>query len=337
MRIAITGASGNLGTALLRQLSRENETRGAGHQVVGISRRRPLGAPPYDRADWVGADISQDASIDTLSRAFDGADVVVHLAWLIQPSYDRQLLLETNQGGTRRVIEAVRRVGVGHLVHASSVGVYSPRRHRSPVTEDWPREGVETSSYSVDKAAAERLLDEAESFVRISRIRPGLILQGAAASEISRYFLPRWLPPALVRTGPLRYAPYPAEFSLQFVHANDVARAFVSVIEQRAPGAFNVVADPIIDRDTWRAIFGGIGPAPKLGLLRRAAELSWKAHLQPTDPGWVDLAASVPVLSSARIRELGWSPAHRADEALLEFVRGLNHRSGTRSPALAPR
>lgn len=333
MRIVITGASGNFGTALLRQLSQ------AEHQLVGISRRRPPHTPPYDRADWIQADLSEPDSQAILTDAFAGADAVVHLAWLIQPSYDRELLRRTNQNGTRRVIAAAQRAGVQHLVHASSVGVYSPRRHRSPVNEDWPRDGVPTSSYSVDKAAAEHMLDDAEqeSSMVISRIRPGLIMQGAAASEISRYFLPRWLLPSLVRPGLLRFAPYPAGFALQFVHANDVARAVVVVLEHRAAGAFNVVAEPVMDRPAWRQCFGGVAPSVPTTLLRRLASLSWRAHLQPTDPGWIDLAASVPLLSSARIRALGWVPEHSADEVLLEFVKGLSRKSGTASPVLAPR
>lgn len=337
MRIVITGASGNLGTALLRQLSLSEATDGL--ELVGICRRRPPQLPPYDRASWVETDLSEPGSEQVLTRAFEGADAVVHLAWLIQPSYNRQLLWQTNQGGTERVVRAAQRAGVGQLVHASSVGVYSPRRHRSPVNEDWPREGVASSSYSVDKAAAEHLLDrlEAESSMIVTRMRPGLIMQGAAASEISRYFLPRWLPPTLVRPAALRFLPLPVEFSLQFVHANDVARAFVTVLEARASGAFNVVTDPVIDRQAWQRCFGGVAPAVTPALLRQLASLSWRAHLQPVDPGWIDLAANVPVLSSARIRAVGWRPAHFADEVLLEFVRGLSHRSGTGSPALQPR
>jgi len=336
MRIVITGASGNLGTGLLRQLA---QSGGPAHELVGVCRRLPPQRAPYDQAEWFALDISQPHAQLELARAFEGADAVVHLAWLIQPSYDREQLRRTNQDGSARVQAAVREAGVPHLVHASSVGVYSPRTDLDPVTEDWPREGVPSSHYSLDKAAVEHQLDELEQHgdVVVSRVRPSLIMQGSAASEISRYFLPHWLPPVLVRPGALRLVPYPEQFHLQFVHANDVGRAIVAVLEHRAPGAFNVAAGPAIDRGQWRRLFGRVAPSLPLPVVRALAAASWRAHLQPVDPGWVDLAAAAPLLDTTRIRELGWRPAHRADEALTEFVGGLIRKSGTPSPALAPR
>ena len=263
MRIVITGASGNVGSALLRALT---EDPAESHQLVGISRRPARTEPPFDRAEWISADLSEPASADVLAEAFTGADAVVHLAWLIQPSYDREQLRRTNQHGTARVIEAVSRAGVPHLVHFSSVGVYSPSENAQPVSEDYPHGGVAGSPYSVDKAAAEQLLDEFESSLAeggdpsttVTRMRPGLILQGAAASEISRYFLPRPLPTSLLRPSMLRLVPFPTALNLQFVHADDVARAVLLVLRHRAGGAFNVATEPIVNRASWKEMFGGV-------------------------------------------------------------------------------
>ena len=109
----------------------------------------------------------------------------------------RQALRRTNVDGTRRVIEAVRRAGVAHLVAASSVGAYSPAPDDVPRREQWPTEGIRSSEYSVDKAAMERLLDEAEVLqpdLVVSRLRPALIFQKHAGAEIQRYFLGRLFP-----------------------------------------------------------------------------------------------------------------------------------------------
>jgi NAD(P)-dependent dehydrogenase (short-subunit alcohol dehydrogenase family) len=68
------------------------------------------------------------------------------------------------------------------------------------------------------------------------------------------------------------------------------------------------------------------------------ANASWRAHLQPTDPGWVDLAASMPLLKTDRARtELEWEPTSRADALLTTFVDALSRGRGTPSPALQPR
>jgi UDP-glucose 4-epimerase len=90
MRVVVTGASGNVGTALLRALSAE-------HDVVGLVRRPPAPQGVYERADWRSLDLTEPAAIAFLCQAFDGADVVVHLAWGFQPTRDTQYLTPTRR------------------------------------------------------------------------------------------------------------------------------------------------------------------------------------------------------------------------------------------------
>jgi hypothetical protein len=73
------------------------------------------------------------------------------------------------------------------------------------------------------------------------------------------------------------------------------------------------------------------------GLLRGLAAATWRLRLQPTPPGWVDLALGVPLLDTGRARsELGWDPRYRAGEALLELLDGLRDRAGAPTPPLDP-
>src|SRR5947209_20174899 len=96
MRVVVTGATGNVGTSLLRRLS----TEPAVTSIVGLARRAPdLDLP---KVEWVAADVSRD----DLGPALAGADVVVHLAWLIQPSHRLDVLEATNGAGTKRVCDA---------------------------------------------------------------------------------------------------------------------------------------------------------------------------------------------------------------------------------------
>jgi hypothetical protein len=61
--------------------------------------------------------------------------------------------------------------------------------------------------------------------------------------------------------------------------------------------------------------------------LRAAADWSWRARLQPTPPGWLDMGLGVPVMDVSRIRgELGWEPRRGAGEALMELLVGLRRR-----------
>jgi UDP-glucose 4-epimerase len=328
MRIAVTGATGNVGSAVVRRLRRD------GHDVVGVVRRPPDGADP---GAWVRADLSRDCH-DVLVGAFRGADAVVHLVWGFQPTHRIDYLESVGVGGTRRVLDAVAEAGVPHLVHQSSIGAYSPRRSRDPVREDWPTEGIAASPYSRHKSAAERLLDafEHRADVVVTRTRPGIISQQAAGSGQLRYFLPTLVPAAAVRHLPV--LPLYRGFTLQVVHADDVAAAMALALEARAPGPFNLVAEPLLDRSDLAAALGARPVHVPFPVVRAAADLSWRAHLQPVDAGWVDMAYNVPVLDATRARtELGWVPQHDARSVLIEMVEAMASAGHGDTEVLRPR
>ncbi len=329
MRILITGASGNLGTALLRRLGGE-------HEVVAVSRRRPPAVAPYSAASWESIDLAGSSAVEALTAAMRGCDAVVHLAWAIQPSRDRERLRRVNQGGAAAVLEAMRGADVAHLVCVSSVGAYSPGAGRW-VGESWPTGGMPAPSYSVDKAAVERLLDAAQSERTITRVRPAVVLHEAAASEVMRYFIGRLAPVSLLRPSMLRLAPWPSELGVQFVHADDVAEALALFLRERPGGAFNLAAEPVIDRDSLRAEFGGVGPPMPPAVVHAGMALAWRLRLQPTEAPWFDMAMALPWMRTDRARELGWTPRHRATDALRSFVGALSAGQGTAGPLLYPR
>jgi UDP-glucose 4-epimerase len=131
MRVAVTGATGNLGTSVVAAL----QEQAAIEQIVGIARRRPSSA--LDKVRWVSADVTSD----DLGAAFAGMDGVIHLAWLIQPSRDQRATLSTNVGGSSRVFQAAASAGVGAVIYSSSVGAYSAGPKDRAVAESWPQEG----------------------------------------------------------------------------------------------------------------------------------------------------------------------------------------------------
>ncbi|PJJ56132.1 nucleoside-diphosphate-sugar epimerase [Mumia flava] len=322
----MTGASGNVGSAVVRRLRR------AGHDVVGVV-RRPGGQP----IDWVVADLSRDCH-QVLVDAFRGADAVVHLAWGFQPTHRPDYLESLGVGGTRRMLDAVSEAGVRHVVHQSSIGAYAPRRDRAPVAEDWPTTGISSSPYSRHKVAAERLLDafEARSETIVTRMRPGIIGQSSAGSAQLRYFLPTVVPAAVLRRVPV--LPLDRDLTLQVVHADDVAEAIARALESEAPGPFNLAADPVLSRDDVATALDAVPLHVPMPVLRAVADLSWRARLQGVDPGWVDLAATVPILDTSRARSvLGWAPAHTAPSVLAEMIEGLAAADHGPSPVLRPR
>jgi UDP-glucose 4-epimerase len=333
MRIAVTGATGNVGTAVLRRLTADGR-----HQLTGLARRLPEeGAWPGVR--WASVDLTESGAVDTLVGELAGVDAVVHLAWGFQPSHRLDYLEELGVGGTSRVLEAVTRAGVGHLVHMSSVGAYSPKVDDTPVDESWPTEGVPTSPYSTHKAAAERLLDTFEQehpTTAVTRLRPGIIGQRDAGSALLRYGVPSVVPARALSWLPL--LPLDRRLKIPMVHADDVAAAIDLALQSRAPGPFNLAAEPPVTAAAIGDVLSARPvhvPAP---VVRAAAAAAWHARLQQVDPGWVDLGYAVPLMDCGRAqRELGWSPRAGALEVLAETVDGVLHAASQRTPVLRPR
>ncbi|MFC7527249.1 NAD-dependent epimerase/dehydratase family protein [Actinoplanes sp. GCM10030250] len=334
MRLVIVGASGNAGTALLRRVRTESDI-----EPVGVSRRAPDPAGPYADLPWHSLDVGDDDAAERLASIFAGADAVVNLAWQIQPSHDQRRLYRTNVLGSRAVFRAALRAGVPTLVHASSVGVYAPGPKRAFVKETWLRTGVPESSYSRHKVLVERMLDEIESdhpTLRVVRVRPGLIFQRDAGTEIGRYFAGPLLPARLLRPGWIPVLPAHPGLRMQAVHADDLAEAYLRIVRADVRGAFNLAAGPVLDPEVVASAFHGV-PLPVPGFaLEGAAALTWWLRLQPVDRGWVRLALKAPLMSCDRAAaDLGWRPETDAVSALRELVAGMAARAHTDSPPLS--
>lgn len=335
LTLLVTGASGNIGTALLRALAADHPQ----HQVVGVTRRRPPRAAPYDRVTWHEIDLADPGAAEALAQHASGVDAVVHLAWGFQPTRDVDYLRRTALGGTRAVIRAVEAAGVPHLVHMSSVGAYSPAVDTGRVGEDYPTDGVPTSPYSRHKAAAERLLDDFEArhpATMLTRLRPGFVLQRDAASGLMRYGLPGYLPAAVLRM--VKVLPVDRRLLIPVVHADDVASAIVAALHNSVGGAFNLAGEPPLSRDDIAAAFGARPVHVPASVLSTLVGLTWRARLQALEPGWIDLAFSVPQLDTTRARELlGWRAQVGAHDALRQTLTGAVTGAATTSPPLRPR
>ena len=330
MRVAVIGASGNVGTSVLRALGDEP----AVDSIVGVARRIPDASFP--KVEWRAADVASSALVPVLS----GADAVVHLAWQIQPGRDRRQVYEANVTGSARVFAAAAAAGARTLVYASSVGAYSPGPKDRRVDESWPTTGIESSFYSRHKAEVERVLDAFEGEhpgIRIVRLRPGLIFKRDAASGIRRLFAGPFLPGSIVRPELLPVLPLPARLRFQAVHSLDVGDAYRRAVVSDARGPFNIAAEPVLDRDELGRIFGARPvPAPERAL-RAAAAATYRLRLQPSEPGWLDMGLQAPLMDVTRAREvLGWQPHRSSIEALQDLLAGMRAGAGIETPPLEP-
>jgi UDP-glucose 4-epimerase len=330
MRVVVVGASGNVGTSVLRSLAAEP----AVDSILGLARRVPTAEFP--KTEWRRADVARTP----LRPLFQGADAVIHLAWLIQPGRDKATLRAVNVDGSARVFRAAAAAGVGTVAYASSIGAYAPGPKDRRVDESWPTTGIETSFYAQHKAEVERLLDRFEvehDGVRVVRLRPGLIFKREAGSEVRRLFAGPFLPSWLVRPDLIPVVPRLDRLVFQAVHSYDVGEAFRLALVGDARGPFNIAAEPVLDpAELGRAL--GARPVPVPGrVLRGGAALTYGMRLQPSEPGWVDMGLAVPLMDVTRARaELGWQPSRSATDALLDLMKGIREGAGLDTPPLEP-
>ena len=174
LTVAVTGPTGTFGFGLL-PLLQLNQRVG---RVIGIGRR------PFDPSEhgWTKLRYEQGdvRNRSALERAFRGADVVVHLAFMITGNASRATIREINVDGTLNAFRAAAAAGAKRFVYASSVAAYGFHAD-NPVgmTEDWPTRPADRLFYAQEKAELEHLLaDEAAAHPNLGLylLRPPIVL-----------------------------------------------------------------------------------------------------------------------------------------------------------------
>lgn len=346
LRVVVLGATGNVGTSVLARLGEDPRVA----SVLGVARRTPLWTPP--KTEWASVDIGAGgdgsdedrvgrATEERLTDLFRGADAVVHLAWLIQPTHAPLITWRTNVLGTARVLRAVAAAEIPALVYASSVGAYSPGPQDRPVDESWPTHGGRPdAAYCREKAYVERLLDGFEREhpeVRVVRMRPGFLFKRESASEQRRLFVGPFLPQRLVRSSLVPVVPDLPGLRFQALHTDDAAEAYRLAIVRPVHGAFNLAADPVVDASVLADLLGARIVRLPVGPVRAAVAAAWRLRLTPAAPELLDAFLRLPVMDRGRAeRELGWTPRYSSREALRELLRGMREVAGAPTAPLAP-
>lgn len=331
MRVAITGATGNVGTSLVAALGDEP----AVDEIVGVARRRPEWSSPKTR--WVTADVARDDLVEILKDV----DAVVHLAWLFHPMRRPVTTWNANVVGSTRVFRAAADAGVATLVYASSVGAYSPGPKDRPVDESWPTDGWPTAAYAREKAYVERVLDTVAAErpeLRVVRMRPGFIFKRRSASQQRRLFAGPLAPSALLTPRLIPAVPDFPGLRFQALHTEDAAQAYRLALVRDVRGAFNLGAEPVIDAAALADVLDArTVPVPRRGV-RAAVSALHRLRAVPVEPALLDVLVRVPILDTTRARtDLGWEPRHRATDALAEVLAGMREEAGMRTPPLDPR
>ena len=322
LTVAVTGPTGTFGFGLMPLLEADERIS----RVVGVARRPfDAAAQGWHKMAYRQGDVRDPAALED---AFAGADVVVHLAFLIIGG-DRGTTRSINIEGTLNAFRAAAAAGARRFVYASSVAAYGFHPD-NPVgmTEDWPTRPAARLFYAQEKAELEALLAaEAATHREIDLylLRPPIVVGPHAVGGKS---LPGLLDPlgALVERG-RRRLPFPVpvvvpDLPVQFIHEEDVGRALVQcVVAAGPPGSYNIAADDVLSMvDVAREL--GLLPIPTPGAPARAlAGLATKLPL-PSSAQWVEAASHPAIMDISKARTaLGWEPRISARQALRDSVR----------------
>jgi len=324
LTVAITGPTGDIGRSLLRRLDANPEV----DKVIGMARR------PFDptslgleKTEYRQGDILEPESLGGL---VDGADVLVHLAFIIIGGHEETHRI--NLEGTRNVFEAALGSGVKRFVYTSSVAAYGFHDDNpQPLTEEVPPKGTDEFYYSAQKAELERELHKmvdgsgVETYVFRPCVVAGPDALTLVEAMLDQLALGGRLPqiPRFLETVPFLKPVLPDPGSpFQLVHHDDVAQALDAAITGRGePGVYNLAADGEIKVADLASALGWYSvPIPGLAV-EVTAEVIARVPFVPAELSWINALRVPVVMDTSKAREkLGWQPEHDTHETLEQTV-----------------
>jgi 2-alkyl-3-oxoalkanoate reductase len=282
LRIAITGATGLVGRALVRRLS------AAGHEVVALARnenllREQIAEYRAHRADVLidtaCCDIADGAALAAVFASFSGAkpiDVVVHAAGFVSPTASRESIFSANVDGTKNCLQAAAQCGVRQFIFISSLSVITGQGDCFDLDETAPYK-PSGEAYGDSKIAAEKLVVFAELPMKTTVLRPGFIYGPG-----ERAWLPRVIESvaggrAVLVDGGLRLT--------NVVYVENLAEAVLaSLLNEAAYGQVFNITDPekVTKKQLFNAIADGLG----------------RPHIKKRVPRWL-LSSLVEIVAAA--------------------------------------
>ncbi|MDA1127496.1 MAG: NAD-dependent epimerase/dehydratase family protein [Chloroflexi bacterium] len=307
--VAVTGASGYIGTKLLELLEQE-----PGLQKIVAFDVKPLSVPIHNITVY-RKDVSKPID-DELND--QGATTMVHLAFNASRGVNRRdvaAIRHENLDTLRSVLASCVRARIGHLIYLSSHTVYGAHSDNPlPILDDAPMRPSQDYPYGYDNYLNELALEEfgrAQQDIKITVLRSCIVLGHGADNSVTQAFFRPWL------LGVLDANP-----AMQFVYDDDLARVISIIIQRETPGTFNVAGDGVVYyREMAEIIKSKLINLPAL-LAYPMAQLSWELHLQrdATSQG-LDMARWPIIMSTGKLHKtIGYRFWHTGLDALTAFA-----------------
>ncbi len=300
--VAVTGIAGYIGRHLLARLEAMPEVT----RVIGVDVEEPLGSP---KLEFHQLDV-RDAR---LAKVFVGADIVVHLAFKLDPIRDEDRMRSINVDGTRNVLDAVAATGVRKLVYPSSATVYGARPDNDvPLGEESPVRPNTDFAYAMHKLETERLVEAfraAHPDVLVTVFRSAVVFGPNVDNFLSRVLE---APRLLTVSG---YEP-----PFQVVHEEDFVDALALAIQRDIPGVYNLAADGWLEHAEVLALSGKKRAAVPEEVAFSMADRLWRSGLSIAPPAELHFVMHPWALDNTKLRAAGWTPKHSNRETLIETV-----------------
>ena len=329
MKVVVVGATGNVWRSVVEALAEDPAVT----EIVGVARRTPSSWRPA-RTRFEAADVRSSE----VAQHLMAADAVVLLTWAFQPTHQPLTTWDINVLGSMNVLQAAADAGVATVVYASSLAAYSPGpgRHVDEKLADqqrangglWPREGVPGALYRRLRVASPGDSGRADAYL----FHLQAVLGERTAADL------RWAagPAGIAPSRPAAGRPFPAGLRFQAMHGDDAGEAYRLALLSDARGAYNVAADPIIDREAFGRLLEARAVQVPKQVVSAAMAGAWRLRLIPADESLLKMFVSLPTLDSSRIRaELGWQPQRSGADALREVMEAMAEGAGGPTPPLS--
>jgi UDP-glucose 4-epimerase len=302
MRYVITGGSGYIGSRLVDLLERRDDTE----KIVICDVAAPKGYRPH--TEYERLDVRDRQAVRSVLERVR-PDVLVHLAFILNPSHDEEFAYNVDVNGTHNVLEAADKVGTRQvLVTTSGVAYGAFPDNPVPLTENDPVRGVAGFTYARDKTESDRLcqLWAATHPERVMTIvRPCIVF----GPNVDNYLVRLWTKqPFAVDVGTI-------DRQIQFVHEDDVVEGITGLLLGRHAGAFNVAGDGLMTNGECAELIGTPVRKMPLRVYRGLARVMWKLRQSEVPPGGIEFALHSWLLSNEKLkRTTGWSPKYTSRE-----------------------
>jgi UDP-glucose 4-epimerase len=300
VRYLITGGSGYIGGRLIDELSGREETE----LIVDVDLRPP--ARRWAKTEFVKADVRDRGAIRGLLKSHE-IDLLVHLAFILNPIRDEAKMYDVDVNGTQAVLHAASETEIKQVLVTSSATAYGAfPDNPKPIAEDWPVRGAPDFSYAKHKADSDRIcqlwaLENPDAVMTI--VRPSIVFGPSVDNYIVR----------AIENNPFIPILDGVDEEFQLVHEDDVVSALFALLDGKHPGAFNLAGDGLL---TWRRAAEMIGKKTReisLKNMKRFSAVLWRLHVPRTEapPGNLDFIRYPWVVSTEKLKSTtGWQPQY---------------------------